>query len=125
MNIPTRVQRSRKAGSKQPEGTRYCGRHNGYNPFASQHNIEKTNKNWYVWADGEWIRFDSQIEAHTFSVARYKRDMVDWLSVDPEYFDKLLRPEVKHLSCFCPVDLPCHVDAIIEHLTKRAKELES
>ena len=122
MNIPTYVQRSRKAGAKQPPETYYCGRHNGYNPFANRHNIEQMGQYWYLWAD-EWIRFDDQTDAHNFSVTRYKRDMADLLNVESAYYDKLF--DYKYLSCWCSVDMPCHVkDAIIPYLERRARELE-
>lgn len=115
MNTPDRVQRSRKAGSKQPPDTRYCGRGTKY---GNEHVIEKLDNGWWG-IEGE--EYDNKYDAQNDACDLYSYDMRIVLRYKPAFFDDLLN--YKHLSCFCPLDMPCHVDAIIEHLKRRAVEL--
>jgi hypothetical protein len=119
--IPTRVQRSRKAGSRQPEGTRYCGRGTKY---GNDSVVEKDGDAWVVDKYDAAIWFDNREYANEEAVERFQSLQMFWtLRADPAYYDDLLN--YKHLSCFCPLDMPCHVDPIIEHLKRREKELRT
>lgn len=104
--IPDRVQRSRKAGSKQPPNTRYCGRGTKYG-------------NKYKVSDYKDV---SKWDAHKYAFWHYAGSLQEIVKTDPAYYDDLLNYE--HLSCFCPLDMPCHVDAIIEHLKRRVVEVD-
>jgi len=106
MNIPQRWQRSRRAGAKQPDSCRYVGRGTMWG------NENKVSG---------WLSSEQKIENHKRAVSFYKMDMKVWLSKSPDYFDDLLNYE--YISCFCPLDMPCHCDAIIEHLRERIKVL--
>jgi hypothetical protein len=95
MQIPKRWQRSRKAGAKQPNSCRYVGRGTMY---------------------GNTTKIGHGITRHQ-AVECYKMDMKIILSRCPDFYDDLLNYE--YVSCFCPLDMPCHCDAIIEHLKTR------
>ncbi len=60
-------------------------------------------------------------KAHERAVEIHKIQMEANLRSDPAYYDDLLG--FAFISCFCPLDLPCHCDAIIEHLEERGKVL--
>ncbi len=114
MNIPKRWQRSRAKCAKQPASCRYCGRGTKY---GNKHKVESDF--WDAEFD-KWFSIPLR-QAHENAVEEYLEDMSIWLGNDPAYFDDLFN--YKYISCFCPLDLPCHCDAIIEHLEKRIKEL--
>ena len=120
MNVPTYVQRSRKAGAKQPESTRYCGRGTKY---GNDHPVIKDGDTWMVEDEyPEW--YGTRVDANQEAVERYQMDMGYILQGNPAYYDDLL--SFKHLSCFCDPSLPCHVkDVIIPHLERRLLELEN
>lgn len=115
--IPTRVQRSRAKSAKQPPNTRYCGRGTKY---GNEHVVEYVGSGWWA-VDGE--EHDDKKTVQAEAVDMYIYDMQIVLRYKPEFFDDLLKYE--HLSCFCPLDMPCHVDAIIEHLKRREAELSA
>jgi len=106
MNIPTRVQRSRKAGSRQPEGTRYCGRGSIY---------------------GNEIKIGNGISRED-AIDKFERILQSLISLNgwkwfcSYYLDDLFG--YKHLSCFCGLDKRCHVDIWIKYLKRREAELE-
>ncbi len=103
MNIPQRWQRSRKAGDKQPDSCRYVGRGTKYgNPVRVGNLDYKTHKP----------------RTHQDVVNDY-RLVIAGRSI--YYYDDLLNYE--YISCFCALDMPCHCDAIIEHLKERIKVL--
>lgn len=124
MNVPQRWQRSRKAGAKQPDSCRYVGRGTQY---GNRHYIIKEENDWLVF-DCEDLSYQKQFitchtlkDAHTKAVELHKTDMLIWLEHNPAWLDVLLG--YKYISCFCPLDMPCHCDAIIEHLRERIKVL--
>jgi hypothetical protein len=99
--IPKRWQRSRKAGAKQSDSCRYVGRGTKYG-----------NKHKVITGGFLMVTF-----AHEHAVNLYRLQMEENLKNDPAFYDDLLNYE--YISCFCPLDMPCHCDAIIEHLKKR------
>lgn len=126
MNIPQRWQRQRKAGARQPDNCRYVGRGS---PYGNDYKV--------ITMDGTYITcyavdnlktgyqtgvIFSKEKAHEHAVEMHKIQMIENLRKDPAYYDKLLN--FKYISCFCPLDLPCHCDPIIEHLKERIKVLE-
>jgi len=120
MNTPQYHQRSRKAGDRQPENCRYCGRGTKYGNATK---VEKDGDAWVVDKDNDPEWYDMKEQANEIAVERYMKNMYTILSVIPEFYDDLLQYD--YLSCFCDPSLPCHVkDAIIPHLQQRAKELE-
>jgi hypothetical protein len=112
--IPTRWQRSRKAGARQPDSCKYVGRGTVY---GNRHKVQ--------------TRFDEGgltkpytiplKQAHENAVEDYLEDMSILLGNDPAFYDDLLNYE--YISCFCPLDMPCHCDAIIEYLKRRYERI--
>ena len=100
--IPQRWQRSRKAGAKQPDSCRYVGL---VTMYGNEHKVITG-------------RFLTKYFAHEHAVNLYRLQMEENLHNDPAYYDDLLNYE--YISCFCPLDMCCHADAIIEHLKLRA-----
>ena len=92
----TRIQRKRTKGWRSPEGTVYVGRPSYYgNPYT-----EGT---------------PSQ------NVDRYHRALESLLeSGDDEFKCDFFAPlmSAHHLSCWCPLDQPCHADVLIELCTR-------
>jgi len=89
--MPTRIQRKRTKGYKQPPGTYYCGRPGKFgNPY-------------------------SLAGYDRYLTIAYFRVYVDIkLQNDPTWLDELRQYE--YLSCFCRLDESCHVDVLIELL---------
>jgi len=121
MNIPTRIVASRQ--HPEPAGTKRVCRPS---KFGNNNKIIKVAKDFYIInfpennGTAEWL---SIAAAHQRAVEFYAIDMIDLLYENPAYYDELF--EYKHLACFCPLELPCHVDAIIVHLTRRAVVVEA
>jgi len=115
MKIPKRIQRLRAKGAKQPPNTRYCGRPSKY---ANNHKVET------MIYDAEFDKwFDVPLkQAHENAVEDFLEDMSILLGNNPAYYDDLFNFD--YLSCFCPPELPCHVDAIIQHMIRHAAILD-
>lgn len=107
MKIPKRIQRKRTKGYKSPPGTRYVGRGTEYG------NLYRTQK---------YSNEYAQMVEHHYAVACYEWQMKSNLSKDTAFYDDLLN--YKFISCFCPMNLPCHCDPIIKHLEMRYKILK-
>ena len=85
-----RHQRSRAKGARQPEGVRYVGRGTQWgNPFSLEF----------------YTREDALIHFRALVACKTPNDLRAWLA--PLRF-------CAGLSCFCPLDQPCHADALIE-----------
>ena len=137
--IPTRIQRSRAKGAKQPPNTKYCGRPSGWgNPFVI-HYVDSVRR-WCIEFDGKYVtRRDTKREAQQEAVRLFG------LWFDPSVAEKgsdlykfretyswdgftraiLLTTNAglkrcEHLSCWCKLSDPCHVDVIITRLLERA-----
>ena len=111
---PKRIQRKRTAGWKQPPNTRYCGRGTKY---GNTHVIKKMPIYWMVEIapNHPSVRVTHTLkEAHQVARDFYAEDMKRILEKAPNFYDDLRK--YTHLSCFCPLDMPCHLDPIIEYL---------
>jgi len=102
---PTRIQRSRAKGSTTPPNTRYCGRPG---PFGNPFSILQMR-----------CIYASQTDAAAASVAAHRR----WLRTTDTGRAVAARARRElagyaHLSCWCPLGQPCHVDNIIELLAE-------
>lgn len=117
--LPTRVQRSRKRGAKQPPGTLYCGRPSVFaNPFRPYMRCTVFGGDIGVIPDGMTISVEVGTREHA----------IDWYRIWLETLiqlhnlsgvDLLARAKAaKYLSCWCPLDQPCHVDVIIERIRR-------
>ena len=126
----TRVQRERTKGWKMPENTVYVGRPSKWgNPFKivadtiyinvfHRRSYDKwtflcdgKNIDYVVWLysllfrnDEQWLNYESLFKNHL--------DFKYWQN----HFSKLDISELKgkNLACFCPQNLACHVDILLE-----------
>ena len=98
--LPTRIQRTRRKGSRQPPNTQYCGRPTKWgNPFI----IGK-----------DYTREESLA---TFRRAFWSNQ----LPITPKKAYRELR-HYDHLSCWCRPDQECHADEYIKAIElKRTK----
>lgn len=116
---PTRWQRSRKPGAKQPDNCRYCGRGtpvgNPYKVFTIHGKVPV----YYVENKETGFKSDPvlrQADAHHLAAWLFAEV---WLTFPAN--QQIVREYCagyEYLSCFCDLDLPCHVDTIIEFLQK-------
>lgn len=107
---PRRVQRTRR--ERLPENTAYVGRPTRWgNPFRV---MRLNNNRWAIFDDtGDQLStsFTNQRDANSLAVewfakyARYK------IGLDPTWLDSL---RGKNLACWCPLDMPCHADMLLE-----------
>ena len=104
---PVRIQRSRK--EKQSVKAKYCGRPGKYgNPFKVG---DYVGAEWYpkleMHDQENYIVYNQKIKSAKEAIYLFKKYQLP----------KLDLTELKnqtHLSCWCGLDNPCHVDAIIE-----------
>ena len=129
--LPTRIQRSRNAGSTTPANTKYCGRPGKWgNPFV----VNKHNSNYYrVWVNVKNY-IDPEIKRVCFNLALLKGTPGFETKKDaqahaaflfgclmnefPKYYRVVELAQYTHLSCWCALEAPCHVDEIIERMKK-------
>jgi hypothetical protein len=113
--MPARIQRRRTKGWRAPAGAKYVGRGTYWgNPWV----VVQTRTGWAVnWAgDGmarpDWtVSTDNQGAAHVMAVGLYR-----------EYAERAIgfgvraRAELRgrDLMCWCPPELPCHADVLLE-----------
>ena len=108
MSLPKRIQRMRTKGWKCPPKTLYCGRPTVWgNPFRTVDQYREWIK------QGTWHRNNL---AENFLPGFNKNELSHWL---PNLRNSVrsgvpLLVKFKHLSCWCPLDEPCHVDVILE-----------
>jgi len=50
-------------------------------------------------------------------ISKYRRWLEEKLKEDPTFLDPL---KGKDLACWCPLDVPCHADVILEMLNKNS-----
>jgi hypothetical protein len=129
MTIPTRIQRSRKPGSKQPANTHYCGRPGKWgNPFV----VNKHDENYYrvavnidediypffklvcfgLYISAGASGFKTKLEAQAHAAFLFGCLMSEL----PERYPVQELAGYAHLSCWCKVGEPCHVDAILARM---------
>lgn len=108
IEIPIRVQRSRKRGWRMPPNTVYVGRPTIFgNPF-----VDHVGRERYV-KEG-----DVTIDLKARAVNRYR----DWLEGHREHGRNPIKPSPsmiaelrgKNLCCWCKPGDPCHADVLLE-----------
>jgi len=125
---PTRIQRLRAKGAKQPANTKYCGRPSAWgNPFV----VNKLEANYYrisvntnrggffrnkcidvLFSYGRTAGFSTKQESQAHAAYLFGR----LLDLFPYDYDVRELAGYAHLSCFCAPGEPCHVDKIIEKI---------
>ena len=95
---PKRIQRKRTKGWRMPDNTIYVGRPSKY----GNHFIEGTDggASYCFAAHSVWVEgvFNHQ---HTNETCKKEADLIRKL-------------KGKNLSCWCPLDKPCHADTLLE-----------
>lgn len=131
MTLPTRIQRKRTKGWKSPPGTIYCGRPSRWgNPFQVVGNAVRPL--WHVEAGSVEYTCESKPEAHQTSVDIFRAKLSYIRTAQVYQLESTLEPwfepmfnlvdnleqlrNATHLSCWCGLDQPCHVDPIIDLL---------
>ena len=110
MSEPQRIQRKRTRGWRMPENTVYVGRPSRWgNPTDWREYAE-----WYPGAEPEELR---RMAASDFKHFTLDPALIPTEWPKPKYasLDEV-RAELagKNLACWCPIDHPCHADALLE-----------
>lgn len=102
-----RIQRKRTKGWRQPPNTRYCGRGTIH---GNDNRIGEINHN-----TGKPMTREETVQFFRTDIEKHIRIMGE-----DAFIKKYLLPLMKYenLSCFCPIDKPCHVDVWIEYLDR-------
>ncbi len=110
-NTPQRVQRSRAKGSKTPPNTRYIGRPTKWgNPYR----VKKPTT--VLTVEQRFSLHLPLCSDRAEAVKKYEWWLGRRLAIDPTFLEPLRQYD--YLSCWCPIDEPCHVDVVIKHLTR-------
>ena len=107
---PVRVQRRRTRGWRAPAGAVYVGRPTQWeNPVR----IQRRRRKWIVTTrDGQLIiAAADRHEAHAVAVAFYRRLLAEHPRREEDVRAALAG---RDLMCWCPPDLPCHADVLLE-----------
>jgi hypothetical protein len=118
-----REQRKRVKGYKQPENCLYCGRPTKWgNPFRLTPDgwiqCYSINRNildpWILWSMCGGFKIEDIIELYEYWITNeLKTAGYGYLPTPPDINE--LR-KYDYLSCFCPLDQPCHCDVLIRLL---------
>lgn len=102
--MPKRIQRKRTKGWRMPEGAVYVGRPTRWgNPFiVSEHGSPALCVHKYRTLHMPYCHHGAASSLENFYVS--------------EAFIEEARRELagKDLACFCPLDMPCHADVLLE-----------
>lgn len=95
--MPERVQFRRTKGWRKPEGVVYVGRPTIYgNPYHVDH-VDR--------------RSPTRARQHQRAVDSYRT----WLAAHPALLAEMVENlRGRDLGCWCPIDLPCHADVLLE-----------
>lgn len=107
---PVRVQRRRTRGWRAPAGAVYVGRPTRWqNPLR----IRRRGRAWIVSTrDGGIVaEARSRLEAHATAVALYRHLLEKHPRREEDVRAALAG---RDLMCWCPPDLPCHADVLLE-----------
>lgn len=108
--LPVRVQRRRTRGWRAPAGAVYVGRPTRWeNPLR----IQRHGHAWTVTAPDGGIVAEarSRLEAHATAVALYRHLLAEHPRREEDVRAALAG---RDLMCWCPPDLPCHADVLLE-----------
>ena len=118
---PQRIQRKRTKGWKMPENCIYVGRPTKFgNPFRLTpdgwiecYSINRTILNpWILWSATGGFNIDDILELYELWVNGMLSER-KYLPHTPT--DEMLNSlSGKDLSCFCPLDKPCHADILLK-----------
>lgn len=101
--MPVRIQRRRAGGYRQPPSTRFCGRPSLFgNPFSLEEHGPDA-----VGLHAKWLAGDGPEQIRHRSRIYDRAAVLEGLPGLAAY---------EHLSCFCGIDEPCHVDTLLAML---------
>lgn len=121
-NKMNRVQRSRKKGYKTPENTKYVGRPTKFgNPFRLTKDgfiqCYSTNRKildpWIMWSYSSGFENKDIVELYALWIKGELKAKAPYLPTPPEAHE-IRDLEGKNLSCFCSLNVPCHVDVLLD-----------
>lgn len=121
MSEPVRIQRKRTKGFKTPENTVYVGRGTKWgNPFKLVGDNILINARYRRWNLDPWVWYcigniEEVVTLYSGlldKTTERSRDVNHWI----DHFAGLNFDELrgKNLSCFCPLDKPCHADVLLK-----------
>jgi len=132
--VPARIQRSRAKGATTPPSTKYCGRPGKWgNPFVAIQTTKNPSRFvvFVIVPRGGFRELCQSIKDKCWQVRRFGKEAFDTKQEAQAHaaflFGKLMDAapgqypvhELKqyaHLSCWCAIDSPCHVDEIINRI---------
>lgn len=103
--MPERIQRQRKKDWRMPSGAIYIGRPGPYGnpyPIGSRHIFRDVDS-------GQ--EFEGTVVDVKGSMAFFRKYAVERLRGNPDWLKPL---RGKTLACWCPVNMPCHGDILLE-----------
>lgn len=107
---PQRIQLSRKAGWRLPEGARSVARPTRWgNPFK----VERAYGGRWFCFDGAENQFGDRLEMTTRAVALFESALTSgrlWTTTVAEVREQLAG---RDLGCWCPLDSPCHAGVLL------------
>ena len=107
MDKPVRVQRKRMKGWRTPPNTVYVGRPTQWgNEFKVGNDVtpQIAVERYVLHLQGYFGYVESEL----------RRAFHPWPVKSTEFEDWLRPLRGKNLSCFCPLDQPCHADVLLE-----------
>lgn len=118
LEAPARIQRQRRKGWRIPPAAICVDRTTVWgNPFR----VQKDEKKWLVGDGCVCVTCETRAEAHAKAVELYRRVLIGphparstrYASV-PSVQDVWKHLRGADLVCWCPYDLPCHADVLLE-----------
>lgn len=120
MSAPKRIQRKRTKGWRMPEGAVYVGRPTKWgNPFVVKQGARFAGMPgvWFVLDENDvdyWPDDDTKQSAIERAVRLFAWALMEGLLPAITAGDVLRELEGRDLACWCPLDQPCHADALLE-----------
>lgn len=128
MKLPTRIQRSRAKGATTPTNTKYCGRPGKWgNPFRAVKTMKNPDR-FVVFVitplralrdlcESIKYRFGPAVFSEKHKAQAHAAFLFGKLMDNsPGLYPVHELAQYTHLSCWCAIDSPCHVDEIINRI---------
>lgn len=111
--MPKRIQRTRKKGSKLPEGTVCCTRPGEYsNRFRVGMWFSRLRPDWRAWMSGDSPQCgNEQVRDLEHSLELFEDYATCRMKWQPDWLDPIL--DKPFWACWCRLDSKCHVDVLI------------
>ena len=104
--MPVRIQRKRSKGWRMPDGAVFVGRPTAWgNPAI----VRKSGREFEVVGGYGYCITTGRHDAHAYAVEQYRKHL---RKTGRDAIASDLRG--KDLACWCPLDMPCHADVLLE-----------